>query len=349
MSATNEIFSPKTYLNKQLYDNLPPLRKSRHKVSSSSFIIPEYYEYDNILAFNYNVSQLKKMCKYYNQKVSGNKNELMKRLYNYLRYSSYAIKIQSIYRMHLTQRYIKAHGPSLLNKSKCVNETDFLTLDELTNIPHYQFYSYTDKDNFTYGFDIRSLYNLYLTSKHKTVNPYNRNEFPSNTIRDVRSLIRLTRVMKYPIVIEIEDETNDLAPTQQLQMRINAAFQKIDELGNYTDSTWFHNLTKPQLIRYLRELFDIWSYRAQLSHQVKIKICPPMGNPFSGSQLSHIQYKTDNEIKKIIIGIIEKLITRGVDEASKNLGAFYSLAALTLVNQDAAEALPWLYQSVMHN
>jgi len=347
--AKNEIFSPKTYLNKKLYENLPPLRKSRHKVSSDVFEIPEFSEYDTILAYNYNVSQLKKICKYYNQKCSGNKNELMKRVYNYLRYSSYAIKIQTVFKRHLVSRYIKAHGPALLNKKECVNETDFLTLSPLTDIPHHQFYSYTDKDNFTYGFDICSLYNLYLANKKNITNPYNRNSFPKDTIKSVRTLIRLTRVMGYPIVIELKDETEDMSDEQKLQMEINGVFHKIDELGNYSDSSWFHNLNKPQLIRYIRELYDIWSYRAQLTIHSKIKICPPQGNPFLTNRLSHLQQKSDYEIKSIVIEIINRLVTRGVDHASKNLGAFYSLAALTLVNPDAAQALPWLYQSVVHN
>ena len=46
---------------------------------------------------------------------------------------------------------------------------------------------------------------------------------------------------------------------------------------------------------------------------------------------------------------MEYMITRGINNASKTLGANYILCALTLVNNDAAENLPWLYQSVSAN
>ena len=46
---------------------------------------------------------------------------------------------------------------------------------------------------------------------------------------------------------------------------------------------------------------------------------------------------------------MECMISRGINNASKSLGANYILCALTLVNTDAAENLPWLYQSVSTN
>ena len=45
---------------------------------------------------------------------------------------------------------------------------------------------------------------------------------------------------------------------------------------------------------------------------------------------------------------MESLVKNGITEEDKSLGAFYVLSALTLVNNDAADSLPWLYQSVMH-
>jgi hypothetical protein len=43
---------------------------------------------------------------------------------------------------------------------------------------------------------------------------------------------------------------------------------------------------------------------------------------------------------------MENMISRGTNKDTQALGAFYILAALTLVNHDAAVSLPWLYQSV---
>lgn len=349
MNTKSPIFSPKTYLNQVLYDNLPPVRKARHKISDEDFNIPDYHEYENILETNYNVSQLKKMCKYYEQKQSGNKNELMKRMYNFLKFSNYAIVVQKNYRKHLVQKYIRAHGPALMKKSMCVNDMDFLTLDSVSTIPHYQFFSYTDKDNFTYCFDICSLYNLYNTNKDETINPYNRNPFPKDMLKQLRTLIRLCRVLHYPVKIDLDEEdTTTLTHQQKVEMKVNNVFQKIDELGNYSDANWYMSLNKNQLMRYLRELFDIWSYRAQLTRDIKERICPPNGAPFHQTRLARIHQESELHVKEFVLSIIEKMVTSGIDESDRNLGAYYCLAALTLVNQDAAQALPWLYQSVVH-
>jgi hypothetical protein len=45
---------------------------------------------------------------------------------------------------------------------------------------------------------------------------------------------------------------------------------------------------------------------------------------------------------------MEELITKGINNDSKSLGSYYILSALTLVNQSAAEALPWLFDSVVY-
>ena len=43
--------------------------------------------------------------------------------------------------------------------------------------------------------------------------------------------------------------------------------------------------------------------------------------------------------------VINRLINTGVDDKSKNLGIFYVLGALTIQSQEAANALPWMYES----
>ena len=61
------------------------------------------------------------------------------------------------------------------------------------------------KDNFIYGFDIISLYNLIIKSGKKVQNPYNRNEMPKDVMQNIRHLIRLSKILKIPIDIDIKD------------------------------------------------------------------------------------------------------------------------------------------------
>ena len=54
------------------------------------------------------------------------------------------------------------------------------------------------------------------------------------------------------------------------------------------------------------------------------------------------------KIKQTALDILEKFVNTGIDKDNKSLGAYYVLGALTLVNENAAASLPWLYQSVSY-
>ena len=137
-----------------------------------------------------------------------------------------------------------------------------------------------------------------------------------------------------------------------LQQKIINLFQKMDELGNYTEVEWFNQLRKNELCRFLYELYEIWFYRAQLSRETQISICPPNGNPFFNINPNYINYLERNQslrtIQNIACSIIEKLLYSANNEANQNLGALYILSALTLVSNSARNSLPWLYTSVQY-
>ena len=156
--------------------------------------------------------------------------------------------------------------------------------------------------------------------------------------------------MHIPISVEIKNIELDISSEKSIELRTLTLFQNIDSLGNYSDPAWFMTLNNTQLIRLLRELIDIWEYRAQLSMEVKRAICPPLGDPFhriiSLTQIQHLE--NINDVRKIILNILEKLVNTGLDRENKILGSYYVLGALTLVNSNAANALPWLYQSLVY-
>ena len=124
---------------------------------------------------------------------------------------------------------------------------------------------------------------------------------------------------------------------------------QINMLGNYANSSWFTSLNRINLVIFIKELIDIWNYRANLDDITKINICPPTGNPFKNIVNSNLNILEFIKLRKIATTIIDNMISSGIDIENQKLGAFYVLSGLTLVNIDAANAMPWLYQSVMHN
>ena len=47
-----------------------------------------------------------------------------------------------------------------------------------------------------------------------------------------------------------------------------------------------------------KEIEDIWNYRANLSHESKMNICPPYGHPFKSL---HLHYNFINTLIKIFL------------------------------------------------
>ena len=54
-----------------------------------------------------------------------------------------------------------------------------------------------------------------------------------------------------------------------------------------------------------------------------------------------------NSLKHIVLTVIERFINTGIDRENKILGGYYVLSAFTLVHPGAANALPWLFSSVI--
>ena len=337
-------FSYKSYiktLTKDVNDIIP---KKRKKIPQDDFQILQFYQFTQIVVKNYNVLQLKKICKYYSQKSSGNKKELTNTCYNFLKFSYYVQKIQKIFRGHIVRKLNKLRGPSYITR-ECTNETDFFTLENLKDIPDAQFFSYKDNDNFIYGFDICSLYNMIIVEKMKKKNPYNRNMLPKDIMSKIKTISRLSKILGYTLNIVIDNKIDELSVEKKIELKTLEIFQKIDELGFITNSQWFLNLSRGLLRTFIHELRDIWNYRAQLPNSVKLKVEPRRGNPFYTFNIPLILTQEKQQIQKKILQIIEIFITSGQTREDRSLGVYYVLGALTMVSIDASNSLPWLYES----
>lgn len=315
------------------------------RVSDEEFRIVQIGEHETIVSKNYNVRQLKDMCRWHKLKISGTKGELLTRLYEYLRQSLYARRIQRAWRVRLCRLCNNLRGAGYLQREVCVNETDFFSMEKLSELPPLQFMSYTcPHDRKVYGFDIESLYKL--LAKGGLCNPYTREPLPTRMNRDVNRLIRLSAITGQRIYFSPPEE-DQLSPEKRIELGVIGLFQSIDALGNITNHLWFWDLGRVQLIRFIRELSDIWGYRAQLQDSVKREICPPNGNPFSGLDLPGLPTRSHGGLRRTALKIMEAIVKRGTNYGARSLGANYVLCALTLVSSDAANALPWLYDAVV--
>jgi len=160
----------------------------------------------------YKLPELKVIARDFKLHVTGTKPVLINRIEEYFKRTANTIKIQKCIRGFFVRKSFKIRGDALKNRSLCVNDTDFYTMDPLVEIPHDQFYSYTDAKNFVYGFNLNSLIMLYK-KKGSISNPYNREKM------DLVNILRLHSLVSIIYKDYVHDNEKVNAPTPVLQNR----------------------------------------------------------------------------------------------------------------------------------
>ena len=338
--------------------------------SDTTTIMPVFKmsEYDRIHD-KLSTAHLKLLCTTYGLKCSGTKPVLALRAHTHCMETHFISRIQRVCRGHFARVYIRRHIllPDCSSETEYVNDTDFYTMDGFEDLPHYQIFTFKDEvDHKLYRFNTASFFQLMKGAFTRSqlnsaasgiccevpdsaVNPYTRTPISLSTVRLFFNKLHFCRIMRLPVYTHFKSD--ELTPQQATDARILEVFQDINKLGNYADSDWFSRLSHPQYIWFIQELYDIWAYRAELSAQVKMQICPPYGQIFpsvtNSILLMHEMRSAPFErVREVCISTCERLVRSGLTEDDRYLGASYVLSALTLVSPRAREALPWLYQSV---
>lgn len=309
--------------------------------------LPKKEEYHFFYKKNYTVPYLKFICKEFKLKKTGKKIELIQRIYKYLREACSVIILQKYAKKYLVSKYIKQLKTQIKYKANCKNDTDFFTLEELSEIPNTHFFAFEENNNL-WGFNIISIYNLFIKNTSKEIlNPYTREKINTSVFNSITSFIKLSNILGITINLKLSNnEEVHLCIKKQNENTSLELFQTINEFGHYSHYSWFLTLNRQSLIRFVRDLIDIWEYRAELNLYTKCKICFPNGNPFRYN-LRALCNNNFYELQKNVLVIISEFITKGITPEFCNMGVSYVLCALTLVNPEAAEAMPWFYNSVV--
>ena len=355
---------------------------------------------------NYKLPDIKAACKLNKLPVSGTKPILIGRLTHFFINMNAAIVMQKYTRRHFILRWVKVHGPAFYDTTNCVNHTDFVSMEPITQIDRRFLYSYKDNKQFVYAFDIISLIQS-LRVNSALVNPYTREELTQAQRNDIIFMYNMSRCIcdvfhsenphysNNPVITNpristrifnyiadqvrnsITTESNRVSsyanyqPTvypssllntnnyirfnqinnirrQSIDTRVRDVFIEIDRLGNYTNQEWFNGLSHISYANLYRLLYNIWNFRAGISAQTKLLICP-FHSPFDGifpREIRHDELSLQ-EIKTACLIVFENMIYSGIDDEYRKIGAFHALSALTIVSRGARSSMPWLYESVI--
>jgi len=352
------------------------------------------YEKGELAIKSCKLPDLKAIARNYKLRITGTKPELIERIETYFKKNKKACMIQALFRGHLVRFSIRLRGCALKERTKCINDSDFYTMDPLNEIEYNDFYSYVDKQSFIYGFSVSSLIALFKRKGHIT-NPYNREKLDFKTMNEIFLLYKLNNILcaspppviekpvvnqvvqvaslpgpalaqpavpsvpiPPPIPVETPTQVLSLSPQQsELRERMNVIqsrstedrmrelFMEMDQLGNYTNETWFSNLTDRGLINFFRYLYDIWTFRGQLTLQTKMRICS-LQDPFYST--ANVQTLDIDELRKHCLHVMEHMVYTGVDIEFQRIGTLHVLSALTLVSMPARQAMYWLYEGLVY-
>ena len=265
-------------------------------------------------------------------------SEKYKKFNHYNNNRNSIVKIQLYYKKKYKNKYAELRGPGFIDKKLCNNQEDFFTYETINELNDKYFFSYKDDTNIIWFFDIRSFNKLI---EMKQPNPYTMIPFSKNIINKSKNLTE--HLKSKNITLNFKDELKELKKDKKnvLKQKIIDLSAILERIGMSFNIEWFTNLHTIQLKKLYGLMEDIWNYRAQLSLEMKRRICPPNGIIFNKSHHEIRNTNSKDTMRDFIISDVLKF-NSATEEGDKFVGFSYFLAALAFVNPIVYDTHPWI-------
>lgn len=344
----------------------------------------------NSKKFNkFTIPELKNSLKHYSIKFKSNirKQDLYNILNSYLFKSEFSevntdrkklmdIKstlLQKNIKRFLIRNKIKKRGIGIYNRSKCNNESDPFSLNDLEDIPTKELITYYDKEEKKYyGFEILSIYDSFYRANNYQ-NPFNKKDFSKEFIDNFKYYCENDKRFLPNIKNDMYDvlDYGDSIKIKKLEDRTFDLFHKFHVttgIPNIDFKYYFKDLNLQLLVKFYAEMVDLWNYRVlenQNADVFHLKYVPSNVSIFNKNKQTEIEkiyhnirkkkeYNTvydsndklhpDNKITGLID--IHNIILNDLEdfykypkEEDKTTVIFWILTVLTEINLKAAETL----------
>lgn len=264
------------------------------------------------------------------------------------RSSARSIKtIQQFWRVWSGRNRYRRQGPAANVRQMASNSTEVYSLDSLDSIPLIYFFSFADETKNIWAFDIRSLSHL-VTEGNEIQNPYTRLILSSEILQKIHSRILWLRQRKYAILYATGE---NLTQDQIWNQKVLDVFFKMEHLGYRASCRWFDQMNLSDHILFYRRMHRLWMYQLGLTAAEKEAIVPGYNTSMSKLfRLSPDRVETQNHDlrwwRRSNLNLILEFLTRAPQKSQQGLGALYVLMGLVQVVPDAAEAYPWVCETV---
>lgn len=227
-------------------------------------------------------------------------------------------------------------GPLLWFRDESNNPADFFSGDPVTELRMGDIISFVESGGKGYIMDIKSATSLMehaAENKEPPMNPFNRAPLPPLFMR------RLARHGVSHGWAAMKPQSD----AEQLSLAVTDAFRAIEDLGYYTDPSWFLELDRLHLQRLYMELADIWFHRAALTPVDQLRICPPPSQAFPMSVQGSLA-ASQKALRPLVLRCCRTLVTAAPNRSDRQTGVLYVLGALSLVSTGCRTAYPWMFE-----
>ncbi len=257
------------------------------------------------------------------------------------------VLLQRFWRSWSTKRRFQRQGPAANCYSLASNQTEVYSLESLDTIPKSFFFSFGDESKNIWAFDIRSLSHL-VTEGSEIVNPYTRGLISSAILQRIHRRILWLRERKFPILYATGE---NLTPDQLWNQKVLDVFFKMEALGYRASCRWFDEMNLSDHMTFYRRLFRLWMYQLGLTSAEREAIVPGYNSGMT-KLFRHTPDRVEANShdlrwwRRANLNLIIEFISRAPQKSQQGLGALYVLMALVQVVPEAAEAYPWVRESL---
>ena len=257
------------------------------------------------------------------------------------------VLLQRFWKKWSTKRRFQRQGPAANCYSLASNQTEVYSLESLDTIPKSFFFSFGDESKNIWAFDIRSLSHL-VTEGSEIVNPYTRGLISSATLQRIHRRILWLRERRFPILYATGE---NLTPDQLWNQKVLDVFFKMEALGYRASCRWFDEMNLSDHMSFYRKIFRLWMYQLGLTNPEREAIVPGYNSGMT-KLFRHTPDRVEANShdlrwwRRANLNLIIEFISRAPQKSQQGLGALYVLMALVQVVPEAAEAYPWVRESL---
>lgn len=267
--------------------------------------------------------------------------KFLNKVYYPLRNQAEIVRIQRWYQYHVHRMMLNFHGGHPYRmQQKCVNDSELVSLEDITDIPAEQFICYTTNNDHTYGFTVESVQSMYRRNVRPN-NPYTREPLPLS-FGDRADALRIyyasksgdTRRRRYPLLTRIGHYAVPYRVCRWCEMIKS-------DTGFVIQPEWILQMSSHRLQQSYRALRRIWMY---LSREVRKEIYKGKWNRelfrFTVTyDFRHAQCRFD--YIHILLSLFKNITTTSDNRTDREKGVIIACAVMYITCRESRSALSW--------